>query len=129
MTTDARVMSIGELKAFLASSDVFTFKGSSREETYAWIEHTLRSYKYRSRPRLEKGVLRRYMQKITGISRSQLTRLITQFRRSGYVRVWPYKRHSFPTKYTREDQLLLAELDNNNERLSPKRRSLSSTTR
>jgi hypothetical protein len=29
MMTDARVMSIQELKAFLLSSDVFTFKGSS----------------------------------------------------------------------------------------------------
>ena len=120
MMVDRRVMDIGELEALLASSDVLTFKGGSREETYAWIERTLRSYKYRSRPRLEKGVLRRYMRKMTGISNSQLTRLITQFRRSGHVRVRPYKRHPFPTKYTREDQLLLAELDNNNERLSGK---------
>jgi len=120
MMADKRVMDIGELKALLASSDVLTFKGSSREETYAWIERTLRSYNYRSHPRSEKGMLRQYMLKMTGISNSQLTRLITQFRRSGHVRVQPYKRHSFPTKYTREDQLLLAELDNNNERLSGK---------
>jgi hypothetical protein len=103
MMLDRRVQDIDELKAFLASSDVFTFKGNSREEIYAWIERTLRSYKYCSRPRLEKGVLRQYMLKMTGISNSQLTRLITQFRRSGHVRVLPYKRHSFPTKYTRED--------------------------
>jgi len=38
MMTDARAMSIDKLKAFLVSSDVFTFKGNSREETYAWIE-------------------------------------------------------------------------------------------
>ncbi|MCD4801613.1 MAG: hypothetical protein K8R16_01595 [Anaerolineales bacterium] len=120
MMTDARVMSIDELNAFLASSDVFTFKGNSREEIYAWIERTLRSYSYRSRPRLEKGLLRRYMRKMTGISNSQLTRLIAQFRRSGRVCIRPYQRYSFPTKYTREDQLLLAELDNNNERLSGK---------
>jgi hypothetical protein len=121
MMLDKRVRNIDELKAFLASSDVFTFKGNSREEIYAWIERTLRSYKYCSRPRLEKGVLRQYMLKMTGISNSQLTRLIAQFRRSGHVRIKPYKRHSFPTKYTREDQLLLAELDNNNnERLSGK---------
>jgi len=120
MMTDARVMSIDELKAFLASSDVFTFKGNSREEIYAWIERTLRDYSYRSRPRLEKGLLRRYMLKMTGISNSQLTRLIAQFRRSGQVRIQPYQRHSFPTKYTREDQLLLAELDSANERLSGK---------
>ena len=120
MMTDARAMSIDELKAFLSSSDVLTFKGNSREETYAWIERTLRSYRYCSRPRSEKGLIRSYMQKITGISGSQLTRLIGQFRRTRHVRVRTYNRHCFPTKYTREDQLLLAELDNNNERLSGK---------
>ena len=59
MMTDARVMSIDELKAFLASSDALTFKGNPREEIYAWIERTLRSYSYQSHPRLEKGLLRR----------------------------------------------------------------------
>jgi hypothetical protein len=120
MMTDARAMSMDELKAFLVSSDVLTFKGNSRQETYAWTERTLRSYRYSSRPRSEKGLIRSYIQKITGISNSQLTRLIAQFRRTGHVRVRAYKRHCFPTKYTRQDQLLLAELDNINERLSGK---------
>jgi len=43
MMVDKRVRKIDELKAFLASSEVFTFKGTSREEIYAWIECTLRS--------------------------------------------------------------------------------------
>ena len=43
MMADKRVMDIGELKALLASSDVLTFKGISREEIYTWIECTLRS--------------------------------------------------------------------------------------
>ena len=68
MMTDPRVVNIDELKAFLASSDVLTFKGSSREETYGWIERTLRTYSYFSRPRSEKGLIRSYMQKITGMS-------------------------------------------------------------
>ena len=101
MLTDARVMSIDELKAFLASSDVLTFKGNSREETYAWIERTLRTYGYLSRPRSEKGLIRSYMRKITGMSASQLTRLIRQFRCTRHVRVHTYKRHCFPSKYTR----------------------------
>ena len=120
MMTDARVMSIDELKAFLSSSDVLTFKGNSREETYGWIERTLRTYSYFSRPRSEKGLIRSYMQKMTGMSASQLTRLIGQFRRTRHVRVRTYKRHCFPTKYTREDQLLLAEVDDAHERLSGK---------
>ncbi|MCK4600044.1 hypothetical protein KAU37_09540, partial [Candidatus Bipolaricaulota bacterium] len=93
--TDARVMRIDELKAFLASSDVLTFKGNSREETYAWIERTLRTYSYFSRPRSEKGLIRSYMQKMTGMSASQLTRLINQFRRTRQVRVYIYKRRGF----------------------------------
>jgi len=120
MMTDARVMSIDELKAFLCSSDVLTFKGNSRVETYGWIERVLRTYHYCSRPRSEKGLIRSYMQKMTGISASQLTRLIDKFRRTSHVRVHADKRHCFPTKYTREDQLLLAEVDDAHERLSGK---------
>jgi len=120
MMTDARVMNINELKAFLASSNVPTFKGGSRGETYAWIERTLRTYRYLARPRSEKGLLRSYMQKMAGISGSQLTRLIGQFRRTRHVRINAYKRHCFPTTYTREDQLLLAEVDEAHARLSGK---------
>jgi len=40
MMGDKRVMDIGDLKALLASSDVLTFKGGSRQEIYAWIERT-----------------------------------------------------------------------------------------
>ncbi len=120
MLTDARRMSIDELKAFLASSNVLTFKGNSREETYAWIERTLSTYGYLSRPRSEKGLIRSYMQKITGMSAAQLTRLIRQFRCTRHVRVHTYKRHCFPAKYTREDQLLLADVDSVHERLSGK---------
>ena len=50
MTTDAPVMSIDEMRAFLSSSDVLTFKGNLREETYGWIERVLRAYSYFSRP-------------------------------------------------------------------------------
>jgi len=44
MMTDPRVMGVDELKGFLSSSGVSTFKGSSRAEVYAWIERTLHSY-------------------------------------------------------------------------------------
>ena len=71
MMKDARVMTIDLPKGFLASSKALTFKGSSREEVYlsacghaqagAWIERTLRSYKYRSRPPSEGRMIKRCM--------------------------------------------------------------------
>jgi hypothetical protein len=115
---DSRLMSSDELRSFLRASEALVFKGSSRAETYAWIEKMLRSYKYFSQPRAEKGLLRRYLLKMTGYSPAQLTRLIAQFRRTGHLRKRPYRRHRFPTKFTREDQLLLAEVDEAHDRLS-----------
>ena len=117
MMNDTRVMSIEELQAFLNSSDGLNFSGCSRSEAYAWIEKTLRQYKYLARPRAEKGLLRQYLQKMSGYSAAQLTRLIDQFHCSGQVRVRPYRRHRFPTKFTRDDQLLLVEVDEVHERL------------
>jgi len=107
-----------ELRAFLASSQALAFTAQSRAHTYAWIERTLRQYGYLARPRAEKGLLRQYLLKMTSLSRAQITRLIAQFQRTGQVRLRPYRRHCFPTKFTREDQLLLAEVDEAHGRLS-----------
>jgi hypothetical protein len=115
---DPRSMSCVELKAFLDASAPLTFAGHSRQESYVWIEQTLRRYAYLFRPRQEKGLLRRYLLKISGFSPAQLTRLIAQYRRTGHVRVVPYRRHRFSTQFTRQDRLLLAEVDEAHERLS-----------
>jgi transposase InsO family protein len=118
MLEDTRSMSCEELQTFLEASTALTFNGHSRQETYAWIEQTLRRYDYLSRPRGQKGLLRRYLLKISGFSPAQLTRLIAQYRRTRHVQVRPYKRHHFPTRFTRHDRLLLAEVDEAHGRLS-----------
>lgn len=118
MMKDSRPMSTDELRAFLASSEALTFTGQSRAHTYAWLEHTLRAYGYLQRPRVKKGLLRQYLQKMTGYSSAQLTRLIAQFRQTGQVRLRPYRRYRFPRRFTLEDQLLLAQVDEAHGRLS-----------
>jgi len=77
------VMSMEELQIFLNSSGSLKFNGYSRTETYAWIEKTLRQYKYLARSRVEKGLLRQYLRKVTGYSPAQVTRLINQFHSTG----------------------------------------------
>ena len=116
--SDSRVMTMEELAAFLKSSKPLCFCRATRQETYAWVEKTLRQYKYTSCSRAERGLLRQYLGKMTGYSKAQLTRLIAQYRRTGHVTVPVYQRHRFPAKYTREDQALLAEVDNAHDRLS-----------
>ncbi len=118
MMHDSRPMTRDELRDFLCSSQALAFTGQSRAQSYAWIERTLRRYGYLSRSRADKGLLRQYLEKLTGLSRAQITRLIAQFRRTGQVRLRPYRRHRFPTRFTREDQLWLAEVDEAHDRLS-----------
>ncbi|MCR4392630.1 MAG: integrase [Candidatus Acetothermia bacterium] len=118
MVSDSRVMTMEELAAFLASSGTLRFRGQTRQATYAWVEKTLRKYGYISRSRADKGLLRQYLGKMTGYSPAQLTRLIAQYRRTGHVQLRGYKRHRFPVKFTRDDQALLAEVDNAHDHLS-----------
>lgn len=70
-------MSIDELQALLRSRQALTFTGQSRARTYTWIERTLRQYGYLARSRAEKGLLRQYLQNLTGLSRAQLYRTHT----------------------------------------------------
>ena len=63
-------------------------------------------------------MVRAYVEKVTGISTAQMTRLIRGFLDQGAVRAAPYQRHCFRVRYTAEDIGLLAEVDRAHGRLS-----------
>jgi transposase InsO family protein len=103
---------LGDVRAFLDGSQTVEFKTPPREVAYELIAHTLRRFRYRTLGKADKGLLRRYLAKVTGLSRAQLTRLITRFFLTGRIqdRRGP-PACAFPRRYTREDVLLLAEVD------------------
>jgi hypothetical protein len=65
-----------------------------------------------------RGLVRRYIEKMTGLSRAQVTRLIARYTASGRVRVTVYRRRRFAQLYTRADIELLASVDEAHETLS-----------
>ena len=74
-----------------------------------------------STPQLGKaarGLVRRYIEKMTGLSRAQVTRLIARYTASGRVQATVYRRRRFPQRYTRADIELLASVDEAHETLS-----------
>jgi len=88
------------------------FSIADRRQTYAWIAETLKRFRYPSLSRSDKGVLRQYVAKVSGLSRQQTTRLIARFLADGRLedrRGKPAK--PFPGRYTPADILALAELD------------------
>jgi len=111
-------MSLEQIRAFLDASEPVQFAGKSRKETYQWVEKTLRGQDYGRLSRAEKGLVRRYVAKITGLSRAQLTRLIGCYLKRGEVKPRSYQRHRFAARYTAADVRLLAYVDRMHSTLS-----------
>jgi transposase InsO family protein len=104
-------MSLEEIRAFLEASDGVGFKGRNREEVYEWVNQTLRQIRYQDLKRSGRGLVRRYVSKMTGLSRAQSTRLLTVYLKGEEVKPKPYRRHGFRKRYTGEDVELLAAVD------------------
>ena len=104
-------MSLEQIRAFLEATDGVGFAGCHREEVYSWVNQTLRQQGYQDLKRCGRGLLRRYLEKMTGLSRAQTTRLITLYMEGEAVQPKPYRHHRFPQRYTREDVDLLAAVD------------------
>jgi hypothetical protein len=104
-------LSLEQIRAFVEASDGVGFEGRHREEVYGWVNQTLRQQGYQDLKRSGRGLLRRYVEKMTGLSRAQTTRLITRYVQGEEVKPKPYRRYRFPRRYTREDIDLLAAVD------------------
>ena len=111
-------LSLEQIQAFLTASDEVRFVGRNREEVYGWVNQTLRQQRYEEWKRSGRGLVRRYLAKMTGMSRAQITRLVTLYRQGEEVKPKPYRRHRFAQRYTRQDIELLAEVDEAHEVLS-----------
>jgi transposase InsO family protein len=108
---DKQIQTLEQVKQFVASSQTIEFKGINTKEKYRWIEEVLRKFKYQWLKKNGKGIIRRYIEKVTGYSRSQAARLVERYQESGRLKVTEYHRHRFPQKYTMAEVALLAKTD------------------
>jgi len=115
---NAESLSREQIREFLQSSQPIEFAGCGRNEKYAWVERVLGAHTYGGLGKGDRGVVRAYVEKVTGMSAAQTTRLIRTFLDQGVVRAAPYQRHCFTARYTAGDIGLLAEVDRAHERLS-----------
>jgi len=108
---DGQLQTIEQVRQFLEGSEAVEFRGLTAKERYYWIEEVLIRFSYHRLKRAEKGVIRQYLQKVTGYSRSQVSRLIAEYKRTGWLRRTEYRRHRFPRKYAPSEVGLLARTD------------------
>jgi len=110
--TDSRLSNSNQLETFLGGTKEIVFSSlNSKKEKYNWIREILVRFNFRSLKKKERGVVRKYLKKISGYSDAQLTRLIKQYFKGKLI--WrTYNRNIFPTKYTPHDIVLLNLTDN-----------------
>ena len=104
--------SIDQLTDFLSGTQAVVFSVlSDKDARYRWIQGELVKFRYRQLSRHGKGVVIRYLMKISGYSRQQLTRLIAQYRKNGRLQRRQRTVSGFKQKYTQQDIRLLAAMD------------------
>ncbi len=108
---DKHVKNLDQVRQFLEGTEALELVIEDKHERYAWIERTLRRFRYRTLSKADKGLILRYVQRVSGYSRQQVTRLVRQ-----YLKGRPLKRrqrtvNGFTTRYGPEEIRLLARLD------------------
>jgi transposase InsO family protein len=115
---EAEKLSLEAIGRFVDASEEIRFESADRSQVYGWIERLLVGQEYVSQGKAARGLVRRYIEKMTGLSRAQVTRLIGRYTAKGRVQPTLYRRCCFPERYTRADIELLASVDEGHETLS-----------
>lgn len=115
---NAERLSLEQIRTFLEASNGLEIEGANRDEVYGWMTRTLCEQEYWKQRREVKGLLRQYIGRMTGLSRAQVTRLLSRYKAGGAVEAKRYRRNRFPQRYTAADIELLATVDEAHGRLS-----------
>jgi len=81
---EGKLVTLDQLRQFLAGTTQVEFQAWGQDEArYRHIEEVLRRFRYGRLKKPDKGLVLRYLERTTGYSRQQLTRLVAQCLRTG----------------------------------------------
>ncbi|OGS97006.1 MAG: hypothetical protein A3H31_07185 [Gallionellales bacterium RIFCSPLOWO2_02_FULL_57_47] len=108
---DEQLHTLADLQAFLTGTVAMNFTVTT-EQRYEFIARTVRRFGYARLKRADKAVVLRFLERVSGYSRQQLTRLVKRgCERRQLVKRYRGSRTSFARIYTGADVLLLAHTD------------------
>ncbi len=110
---EAQVRTVEQMRQVLQGTQALQFRAAQDDEgRYEWIDAVLRRLGYLQLKRGDRGVVLAYLQRLSGYSRAQVTRLVSRWV-GGQALVKNYRapEHAFAQRYTAADVALLAEVD------------------
>jgi len=108
---DSHINTVEQVKDILKYGNLPAFEVVSKKEAYRWVRENLIKFSYLTLDRKPRGIIRRYLIQMTGYSRAQIGRLISKYKKTGYIRLKEYQRNKFERIYFYEDIQLLAKTD------------------
>lgn len=111
-------LTMAEMEEFVTSHRGVGCQVVDKEAAYGFIERVLKRQNYRRLNKTEKGIVKRFLAKVSGLSRAQAARLIRRWMQTRRVERKPPRQPRFPRRYTEADIALLAEVDSAHEELS-----------
>ena len=110
---EAQVRTLEQVRQVLVGTQALQFQ-RAQDDTgrYAWIQSVLGRFDYAGLKRQDRGAVLAYLQRLGGLSRAQVTRLVARWV-SGKPLVKHYRapEHAYARRYTALDVALLAEVD------------------
>ena len=110
---EAKLQTLEQIRAFLDGTSEVSFR-TPKDERNQFIERVFKRFGYAPNGRADKGVLLRFIERMTGLSRQQVTRLVSQYCKDGKLSKRPQRvapTNGFSRHYTLADVALLAEVD------------------
>ena len=105
------IRTIEQVRQFLDGTADVEFEMGTKAKRYEWIEETFVRFRYLELSKSEKGLLLKFLRKVSGYSHVQVKRFVRQYFETGHVRRRKAKKRGFIRRYTDEDIRLLAETD------------------
>src|SRR5258708_9509783 len=111
-------LGLAEMEEFLTTNRHVTWAAAEGESAYGLIERVLKAQQYRRLSKGQKGIVRGFLAKVTGLSRAQMTRLIQRWTETRRIEKRPARSPQFQLRYNAADIASLAEVDAAHQDLS-----------
>lgn len=116
---DDQIVTIKQLEEFSKlSSEGAKFTARDKQERNQWIEKVLGKFKYFSCRKKDKIIIKKYLARMTGLSKTRIKKMISRKKKFGKISPYEIARHQFETKYGTGDIALLLKTDNLHQRMS-----------
>lgn len=108
---DVRIRTVDDVQRFLDGTLEVEFSIEETGDRYHWMQGTLVRLRYTVLGKKGRGVVLRYLERLSGYSRAQVKRLVKQYVARGRIVRQPVAGKRFAGKYTAADVWLLAHTD------------------